>query len=101
VGVELGLLHGVAGRQEKGWMEESKAKGTVPMRMAGEYRGPRDDFFCWKFQIWYPSEDCVYRHANKTHRVCGGCFQGRMNLRYTEKGIQPPVVVPVQAEKSA
>ena len=55
-------------------------------------RGPLDDFFCWKFQIWYPSEDCVYRHRNRTYHECAGCFQGRMNLRHLEKGLNPPIV---------
>jgi hypothetical protein len=55
-------------------------------------RGPRDDFYCWKFQIWYPSEDCIHRHANRTYPACADCFQGRMNLRYVEKGHKPPLV---------
>ena len=58
-----------------------------------ESKGPRDDFFCWKFRIWYPSEDCVYRHSNRTHPDCSGCFQGRMNQRHTLKGLRVPVVI--------
>lgn len=76
-------------------------KRTILMKMQQDYRGPRDDFFCWKFQIWYPSEDCVTRHVHKTHRDCAGCFQGRMNLRHIEKGEKAPVFVPATAEKSA
>lgn len=79
-------------------MEPAKAKPTLPMRMSEDARGPRDDFFCWRFQVWYPSEDCVYRHANRTYRECAGCFQGRMNLRHIEKGSRPPVFFPAREE---
>lgn len=57
-------------------------------------RGPRDDFYCWKFRVWYPSEDCIYRHTYRTYEACGGCFQGRLNLRHSEKGLAPPIIIP-------
>lgn len=82
-------------------MEPEVKRKALRMQMAPDYRGPRDDFFCWRFQIWYPSEDCVYRHSNRTHRECAGCFQGRLNLRHIEKGDKPPVFVPAEEEKTA
>lgn len=75
-------------------MQSANAKPAPAMTMSEDSRGPRDDFFCWRFQIWYPSEDCVYRHENKTYRECAGCFQGRMNLRHIERGVRPPVFSP-------
>ena len=47
-------------------------------------RGPRahsDDFFCWKYRVWYNLEDCVFRHAWKTTKACADCEQGAGNLR--------------------
>jgi len=68
--------------------------------MATGARGPRDDFYCWKFEVWYPSEDCNYRHAHQTHPDCAGCFQGRMNLRYASRGLPPPIVLTDEAESA-
>jgi len=59
-----------------------------------ESRGPRDDFYCWKFEIWYPSEDCIFRHTRKTYPACAGCFQGRLNARHAQRGLKAPVIVP-------
>jgi hypothetical protein len=69
--------------------------------MASDARGPRDDFYCWKFEIWYPSEDCIYRHSNQTYAACTGCFQGRLNLRYAGKGLPPPVVLTGDLKKES
>ena len=44
------------------------------------YKAPDDDFFCWKFQIWYPSIDCAYRNLHRTCTPCADCAQGRRNL---------------------
>jgi hypothetical protein len=48
------------------------------------YRLPGDDFFCWKFQIWYPSIDCAYRVKHRTCAPCSNCAQGRRNLERRE-----------------
>lgn len=44
------------------------------------YKAPDDDFFCWKFQIWYPSIDCAYRNLHRTCAPCAECAQGQRNL---------------------
>jgi hypothetical protein len=44
-------------------------------------RSPRDDFFCWKYRVWYNLDDCVFRHAWKTTKACADCEQGASNLR--------------------
>lgn len=69
--------------------------------MSDASKGCRDDFFCWKFRIWYPSEDCVFRHTNRTYPDCGGCFQGRMNRKFLEKGLPVPVVINDDEARSA
>jgi len=51
-------------------------------------RGPRDDFFCWKFGVWYNMQDCVRRHAWRTTAECAECSQGCGNLRLL--GTVPP-----------
>ncbi len=75
-------------------MEATKPAGAATPEMSAGTRGPRDDFYCWKYRVWYPSEDCVYRHANRTYQGCAGCFQGRLNLRHLERGLSPPIIVP-------
>jgi len=69
------------------------------MRQAA--KGPRDDFYCWQFEVWYPSEDCAYRHSNQTFPTCAGCFQGRMNVRYISKGLKVPVVMTPELKKES
>jgi len=64
-------------------------------------KGPRDDFYCWRFEIWYPSEDCAYRHSNQSYPACAGCFQGRMNLRYRAKGLPAPIVTTADRKKES
>lgn len=57
--------------------------GPAPRRGASlrcTYKSPGDDFYCWKFQIWYPSIDCAYRVQNRTCSPCSNCAQGRRNL---------------------
>ena len=53
-------------------------------------RGPEDDFFCHKYQVWYRSSDCVYRQKNETFSGCMNCFQGHLNARSLERGTAPP-----------
>jgi len=48
------------------------------------YRSEEDDFYCWKYGIWYPSIDCAYRVKFNTFRGCAGCNQGKMNLKTHE-----------------
>jgi hypothetical protein len=49
--------------------------------MRCSYRAPDDDFFCEKYQVWYPLKDCNVRVMHRTFEGCVGCFQGRVNLR--------------------
>lgn len=58
--------------------------------MNGGPRGPRDNFFCWKFRVWYSLEDCVYRHGWQTHPECANCDQGSANLRLFGRIPPPP-----------
>jgi len=44
-------------------------------------REPGDDFFCLRFQVWYPSVDCAFRTRFSTSPGCADCDQGRFNLR--------------------
>jgi hypothetical protein len=43
------------------------------------HRGPEDDFFCLRYAVWYPSQDCAYRTRFRTSPGCAGCEQGRFN----------------------
>ena len=56
--------------------------GTVPP-LAGDVRalprGPEDDFFCVRYQVWYPSFDCAVRTRFRTSEGCLQCDQGRFN----------------------
>ena len=64
------------------------------MPSAKGQRQPGDDFYCFKYQVWYRLEDCVFRHFYETCEGCADCGQGEMNLlklgtaprrpRYTE-----------------
>ncbi len=44
-------------------------------------RDPGDDFFCLRYQLWYPSIDCAIRTRYQTSGGCANCDQGRFNLR--------------------
>jgi hypothetical protein len=44
-------------------------------------RDPEDDFFCLRYQVWYPSYDCAFRTKFKTSPGCLDCEQGRFNLK--------------------
>jgi hypothetical protein len=49
-----------------------------------------DDFFCWKYQLWYRMRDCVFRHHWRTTVDCADCAQGAANLRLTGPPPSPP-----------
>ena len=47
-------------------------------------RSPRDaedDFYCLRYQVWYPSYDCAFRTHFRTSAGCLECQQGRFNLK--------------------
>jgi len=49
-----------------------------------------DEFFCVKYQVWYPLRDCNYRILHATYHGCVDCFQGRVNLRTPVPAAQAP-----------
>ncbi len=53
--------------------------------IACRHRGPEDDFFCLRYQVWYPSLDCAVRTRYKTCAGCLDCDQGRFNLKRHER----------------
>ena len=55
-------------------------------------RGPFDDFFCSKYQVWYRVEACVYRGRNRTFPGCVDCIQGYVNIRSVARGLRPPMI---------
>ena len=63
-------------------------------------RLPGCDFFCLRFQVWYPSQDCAYRTRFQTYAGCGNCDQGRFNLKRHGEALHRrwslPVVAPGQ-----
>jgi len=50
-------------------------------RMRCSHRDPEDDFFCIRYQVWYPSFDCAVRTKFQTSDGCKQCEQGRFNLK--------------------
>jgi hypothetical protein len=44
-------------------------------------RDSGDDFFCQRYQLWYPSIDCAIRTRYRTSGGCANCDQGRFNLK--------------------
>jgi hypothetical protein len=44
-------------------------------------RDAKDDFFCLRFGVWYPSIDCAYRTLYRSCPGCLECEQGRFNLK--------------------
>jgi hypothetical protein len=44
-------------------------------------RDPEDDFFCLRFEVWYPSLDCAVRTRFQTCPSCRDCEQGRFNAK--------------------
>jgi hypothetical protein len=45
------------------------------------HREPGDDFYCLRYELWYPSIDCAIRTRYRTAPGCANCDQGRFNLR--------------------
>jgi hypothetical protein len=52
-----------------------------PHRMRCSHRDPEDNFFCNRYQVWYPSFDCAVRTKFRTSDGCRDCEQGRFNLK--------------------
>jgi hypothetical protein len=44
-------------------------------------RDERDDFFCLRYAVPYPSIDCAFRTLYRTCPGCSDCEQGRFNLK--------------------
>ena len=78
-------------------MPTSNARSAAGSQIPDGTRGPEDDFFCHKYQVWYRIEDCVYRGRNKTFAGCVNCFQGFLNIRSLERGIKPPAFLGLHA----
>ena len=53
---------------------------TVDEEVRQTGRLPGDDFFCLRYQVWYPSLDCAVRTKFRTSPGCLDCDQGRFNL---------------------
>jgi len=68
------------------WPDSSEAFTLVQ----NGHRGPGDDFFCWKFRVWYNLEDCVFRHTYRTTPECAACGQGASNTRLVRHKPEPP-----------
>lgn len=70
------------------------------MRQKG--RQPGDDFYCFKYQIWYRKQDCTFRHYFRTFAGCADCEQGAHNLRGRSSPPRIPrwveLLPPVQAQ---
>ncbi len=58
--------------------------------MSDGLRGPGDDFYCWKFRVWYNLDDCIFRHSFRTTPECAACEQGASNARLTRRRLEPP-----------
>lgn len=54
---------------------------TEPEAPGRRHRDIEDDFFCLRFQVWYPSRDCAIRTKFRTSGGCLACDQGRFNLK--------------------
>ncbi len=59
-----------------------------PGRARAARREPGDDFFCVRYQIWYPSFDCAIRTQHRTAPGCLDCEQGRFNLKRHQNAVQ-------------
>ena len=57
-------------------------------------RDARDDFFCLRFRVWYPSEDCALRTRYRTSPGCLACDQGRFNLARHARAL-PRLIWPI------
>ncbi len=70
-------------------MQAASKRQAIPLGT----KGPDDDFYCLKYQVWYRVADCVYRGRNRTYPGCVDCLQGYVNIRHALKGIAPPVIL--------
>ena len=73
--------------------EEFVPRPTGRMRVIR--RDPEDDFFCLRYDVWYPSLDCAFRTRFETSPGCRNCDQGRFNLRRhgaALRGMRSPLV---------
>jgi len=57
------------------------ARARLARREAG------DDFFCVRYQVWYPSFDCAIRTKHRTSEGCLDCEQGRFNFKRHESAL--------------
>jgi len=57
------------------------AEAVKPCSAREAPKDAEDDFFCLRFQVWYPSIDCAYRTHWNTCGGCANCDQGRFNLK--------------------
>ena len=53
----------------------------LPSGMRCAHRDANDDFFCNRYEVWYPSFDCAVRTKFQTSDGCLNCDQGRFNLK--------------------
>ena len=56
-------------------------ESVTPCCPSEAHKEADDDFFCLRFQVWYPSIDCAYRTRWQTCAACANCDQGRFNLK--------------------
>jgi hypothetical protein len=61
--------------------DRQRAAVLTPEGQEPARREPGDDFFCLRFQVWYPSLDCAVRTKFRTSESCLRCDQGRFNLK--------------------
>ena len=62
-------------------LPEAETRPDVQVASRCTYRSPGDDFFCLRYQVWYPSFDCAVRTRFRTSPGCLRCEQGRFNLK--------------------
>jgi hypothetical protein len=72
-------LHGAL-MSERTDDDEDGADVPLPQSIPAGPKDARDDFFCLRFRVWYPSEDCAFRTRYRTSPGCLACDQGRFNL---------------------
>lgn len=51
------------------------------------------DFFCLRFQVWYPTFDCALRTRFRTCPGCLDCEQGRFNLKRHHVAVNQPRMI--------
>ena len=68
-------------------MARSPGSTTNDSLLHAGQRDDRDDFFCLRFRVWYPSFDCAVRTKFETCPGCRACEQGRFNLKRHAAGI--------------